>query len=86
MNDLKFTTAGEYMDKKLIISKYWSDQDAREAIVERDEVRYYAHVKSAFGTWYVSVFLSLDDAEDFAENWVYETAKKEKHGFQYSTE
>jgi hypothetical protein len=86
MNDLKFTTAEEYMKEKNIISQYWSDQDAREAIVERDESRFYARVKSAFGTWYVSVFLSLDDAEDFAENWVYETAKKEEHGFQYSTE
>ncbi len=86
MNDLKFTTAGEYMDKKLIISKYWSDQDAREAIVERDEVRYYAHVKSAFGTWFVSVFLSLDDSEDFAEDWVYGESKDKENGFQYSTE
>jgi hypothetical protein len=75
MSDLKFTTAGEYMNDRIILSQYYSESDTRESIVERDPEtqRFYVRAKSAFGTWFTTVFSSQQDAEDYAEDWVYGT-------------
>lgn len=75
MTDLKFTTAGEYMSGRIILSQYFSDNDRRESIIEHDtdSTRYYVRTKSDFGTWFTTLFPTLEEAENYAEDWVYGT-------------
>jgi hypothetical protein len=55
-----------------LISQSWSATDNREVIVEKEEStnKIIVRTKSAFGTWFVSIFLDEDDAYEFAENWI----------------
>jgi hypothetical protein len=72
MNDLKFTTAGEYMDNRVILSQYFAENSKRESLVEKETEtgNYYVRVKSEFGTWFVTMFTSQQEAEDYAEDWI----------------
>lgn len=71
-NDLKFTTAGDYMNDRIVLSHYFADNDSRESLIEHDRQaeRYYVRVKSAFGSWSVACFTDSDSAEIYAEDWV----------------
>lgn len=52
------------------LSKYYGDNNNREATVYRDENGYFATVKSATGVYYTARFQTEEDAEDYAEDWV----------------
>lgn len=74
-NDLKFTTAGDYMSDRIILSQYFAENDRKESIVELDTEtdRYFVRTKSDFGTWFTAQCSSQEEAEVYAEDWVYGT-------------
>jgi hypothetical protein len=56
------------------ISEYESfDGKKTSSVYYRDEKEYVVETKSDTGTHYSSTFKNLNDAEDYAEDWVLKT-------------
>ena len=53
-----------------ILSKYYGKDIDREAHVYLDEKFYKVRVRNQTGSWFVAFFNSIDEAENFAENYV----------------
>lgn len=60
------------MDGLIELSRYFDETDGKESVVLKDpsNVQYYVTIKSAFGTWFTCIFHDLQEAEDYAEDWV----------------
>lgn len=54
---------------KIISEHYGTDID-REAHVYLDEKFYKVRVRNQTGSWFVAFFNSIEEAENFAENYV----------------
>ena len=54
---------------KILSEHYGTDID-REAHVYLDEKFYKVRVRNQTGSWFVAFFNSIDEAENFAENYV----------------
>ena len=50
------------------LSKFFGEKT--EAVVYKDENGYFTTVKSSSGIYYTAKFVSEEDAEFFAEDWV----------------
>ena len=53
-----------------ILSEYYGKDIDREAHVYLDEKFYKVRVRNQTGSWFVAFFNSIDEAENFAENYV----------------
>ena len=52
------------------LSKYFGNNNFREATVYKDETGFFATVKSFSGVYYTNRFNNEEDAEFYAEDWV----------------
>lgn len=53
-----------------ILSEYYGKDIDREAHVYLDEKFYKVRVRNQTGSWFVAFFNSIEEAENFAENYV----------------
>jgi hypothetical protein len=53
-----------------ILSEYYGKDVDREAHVHLDEGFYEVRARNEFGSYFVAFFNSIDEAENFAENYV----------------
>ena len=53
-----------------ILSQYYGTDIDREAHVYLDEKFYKVRVRNQTGSWFVAFFNSIEEAENFAENYV----------------
>lgn len=56
----------------ITLSSYISDDEKRKATVFREQIdgKYYVSMTNDFGTSFRADFLSEEDAEIFAEDWI----------------
>jgi hypothetical protein len=56
----------------ITLSSYTSDDEKRKATIFRDQNdgKYYVSMTNEFGTSFRADFLSEEDAEIFAEDWI----------------
>ena len=56
----------------ITLSFYISDDEKRKATVFREQIdgKYYVSMTNEFGTSFSTDFLTEEDAEVYAENWV----------------
>ena len=53
-----------------ILSEYYGTDIDREAHVYLDENFFKVRVRNEAGSWFVAFFNSIDEAENFSENYV----------------
>jgi hypothetical protein len=53
-----------------ILNEYYGTDVDREAQVYFDEKFYKVRMRNEFGSYFVAFFNSIDEAENFAENYV----------------
>jgi hypothetical protein len=53
-----------------ILSEYFGDEIDRHAEIYFDENSYKVRVRNELGSYFVAFFNNIDEAENFAENYV----------------
>lgn len=55
-----------------LVSEYIGEENNRSASVYKDleTKEYKVSIRNESGTYFTAMFDSIDDAEDYAENWV----------------